>query len=146
MLRVVFDTVVFVRSLINPHGRWGRLIFDRTERYRLYLSPPIIQEILEVLDRPAIKRKYRTITGGEMTRILDIIAQADVVEPGEIPPISRDPDDDKFLAAARLARAAYLVSEDDDLLALGEYQGTRIVNVTTFLRVLEGQAERGKDR
>jgi len=47
--------------------------------------------VLEVLDRPAIRRKYRTIAGDEMVRVLDIIGKAPVVELGEIPPTSRNP-------------------------------------------------------
>ncbi len=139
MLRVVFDTVVFVRGLINPHGLWGRLIFDHAESYELYLSQPILQEILEVLDRPAIKRKYRTIVGRGMVQLLDLFAQADIVEIGTIEAVSRDPKDNKFLATAQAARAAYLVSEDEDLLTLTEYQGIKIVNAATFLRILEGK-------
>lgn len=54
-----------------------------------------------------------------------------------IAPVSRDPQDDKFLATAEAAGANYLVSEDKDLLVLGDYRGTRIVNAATFLGVLE---------
>jgi uncharacterized protein len=137
MIRVVFDTVVFVRSLINPHGRWGRLIFDHAERYQLYLSSPIVQEILEVLDRPTIKRKYRTIVGRGMEQLLEIFAQADVVEIAEIPPVSRDPKDDKVLATAQAAQADYIVSEDQDLLTLSKHDGIRIVDAATFLQILD---------
>ena len=49
MLRVVFDTVIFVRALINPHGIWGRLIFQHADAYTLVISPPVVAEILEVL-------------------------------------------------------------------------------------------------
>jgi len=47
-MRAVLDTVVFLRALINPHGRWGRLLFDLSDRYVLVLSPEIIKEILSV--------------------------------------------------------------------------------------------------
>ncbi|MCL4459023.1 MAG: putative toxin-antitoxin system toxin component, PIN family [Chloroflexi bacterium] len=143
MLRVVFDTVIFVRSLINPFGIWGQLIFDHAEEYELYLSPPILQEILEVLERPAIKRKYRTIIGRGMIHLLDIFSQANVVEIAEIKAASRDPEDNKFLTTAEVAGAQYLISEDGDLLDLEEYQGMKIINAETFLRILK-QGEQGE--
>lgn len=103
--------------------------------------------MLEVLDRPAIRRKYRTIAGDEMVRVLDIIGKAPVVELGEIPPTSRDPAGHKFLATARAARAAranYLVSEDQDLLTLEGFEGTRIVSAAAFLRILGLQEDDGE--
>ncbi len=51
-MRIVVDTVVFVRALINPYGRWGRLVFEHADRHNLVLSEPITREVLEVLHRP----------------------------------------------------------------------------------------------
>ena len=137
MLRVVFDTVVFVRALINPHGLWGRLIFGHSEDYHLILSQPVIEEILEVIDRPVLKSKYRLLEVGGIQSVLDIITQAEVVEASNVPHVSRDPKDDKFLATARAAEANYLVSEDTDLLDLREHEGIAIVDARTFIEILE---------
>jgi uncharacterized protein len=52
----------------------------------------------------------------------------------DIPQVTRDPKDDKFLATAMAGEADYLVSEDRDLLDLGEHQGIKIVDVATFLK------------
>lgn len=50
--------------------------------------------------------------------------------------VSKDPDDDKFLAAAAGGLAHYLVTGDiKDLLGLGEYKGTRIVSPDQFLAI-----------
>ena len=57
MIRVVFDTVVFVRALINPKSRCGRLVFERFREYELILSPEIIREALEVIRRPEVSGK-----------------------------------------------------------------------------------------
>lgn len=140
MLRVVFDTVVFVRCLINPHSRWGDLVFTYYPRYRLFLSQPVILEILDVLRRPELTRKFRTLKGMDMARIIEILGQAEIVEVETVPKVSRDIKDDKFLATARAAGAEYLVTEDEDLLVIGEYEGIRIVDTADFLDILE---ERG---
>jgi len=139
---VVFDAVVFVRSLINPHSMWGHAVFHHADSYSLFLSRPVLAEILDVLKRPELTRKFRSLQGMDMARVIDILGQAQVVEVAAAPKASRDPKDDKFLATAHAAGAAYLVSEDEDLLVLEEYEGVKIVDTTTFLRILE-QGEEG---
>ena len=133
---VVIDTVVFVRSLLNPHSYSGRLIFAHADEYRLILSAPIVREIVEVLRRPEITSKIRFVAGMDTRRVLDLLSQAELVEVSDISQVSRDPKDDKFLATAVLGGADYVVSEDRDLLDLGEYQGIKILDVATFLKIL----------
>ena len=138
MLRIVLDTVVFVRSLINPQSRWGRAVFIHQHQYRLFLSQPVILEILDVLHRPELTHKFRSLKGMDMARIIDILGQAEIVEvPATPAAVSRDVKDDKFLAAARAAGAEYLITEDEDLLVIGEYEGVRIIDTATFLGTLE---------
>ena len=38
---VIFDTVVFVRALLNPYSLWGRLVFDHYHEYRLIVTPQL---------------------------------------------------------------------------------------------------------
>lgn len=142
MLNVVFDTVVFVRSLINPYSRWGEAVFRSSDRYRLFFSQPVLEEILEVLHRPELTRKFRTLQGLDRSTVLLLLDQAELVDIPEIEPISRDPKDDKFLVTAREARADYLVTEDEDLLVLKEYEGVKIINTETFLSVLEQEEDK----
>lgn len=138
MPRVVIDTVVFVRALLNPRNRAGQLLFQRADEYTLVLLPPIIREILEVLNRPEITRKFRATSGIDMRRVIDLLAEAEIVEFDETPAISRDPKDDKFLVTARLGSAEYLVSEGRDLLDLTTYEDVRMVDTTQFLAILTG--------
>ncbi len=137
MTRVVFDTVGFVRGLINPISRWGHILFDYADDYQLIVSDPIILEVLDVLQRPAIVRLFKTMPGRDVAAIVAILTDAEFVEVREILAVSRDPKDDKFLATAAQAGADYLVSEDQDLLVLREYKGVHIVNAVTFLDLLE---------
>src|SRR3990172_3047637 len=98
MHKVVFDTVVFVRGLINPPGTHGCAVFMHRGRYRLFLSRPVLEEILDVLRRPELTRKFRSLQGMDVRKVIEIIAEAEVVEVDAIPKASRDPKDDKFLA------------------------------------------------
>lgn len=137
MIKAVFDTNVFLRALINPHSRCGRLLDEFASDYELVLSPAIIREVLEVLHRPRLRAKFPQIAQLDVARIIALFEQAQVVEPLEMPAVSRDPEDDKFLACARSAGAEYLVTEDKDLLVLEVYEGARICQPAEFIAMLE---------
>ena len=140
MIRVVFDTVVFVRALLNQRSVCGRLVFGYQHRFQVILSTPMVVEILQVLARDEIVGKLERRRGTllhAISSLLESFQAAESVELTDIPAVARDPNDDKILATARVGGADYLVSEDLDLLVLGEYQGTRIVSAATFLGLLE---------
>ena len=133
MYSVVFDTVVFVRSLINPHGIWGQLVFEHAASYWLILSKPVAQQVLH---RPELTRRFRSLAHMDTQRVISLRKQAESVEVRTVPALSRDPNDNKFLATAAAGNADYLVSEDEDLLILKQYKGVRIVDAQSLLRVL----------
>ena len=137
MIRAVFDTNVFLRALVNPHSRCGRLLDEFVADYELVFSPDIVREVLEVLHRPRLRARFPQITQLDVARIIALFERAVVVEPRDVPPISRAPDDDKFLTCAKVAGAGYLVTEDKDLLVLEDYKGTRICQPAEFIALLE---------
>ena len=139
MIRAVFDTNVFLRALINPHSRCDRLLDELVADYELVLSPAIIRKVLEVLHRPRLREKFPSITQLDVARIISLCEQARVVEPSGVPPVARDPADDKFLACARAAGADFLVTEDKDLLIREVYADTRICRPAEFLELLSAR-------
>jgi putative PIN family toxin of toxin-antitoxin system len=139
VVRVVFDTVGFVRGLINPSSRWGRILFVHADDYRLVLSREIVEEVLAVLERPSLARRFSTLAGRDARAVLALIADAESVELSEIPNVSRDQNDDMILATARAANADFLVTEVKDLLVLGAYAGIPIITAEAFLSVLESE-------
>lgn len=52
---------------------------------------------------------------------------------GQMPHVCRDPKDNHILHAARSITADAIVTGDQDLLILREYEGTRIVGIRQFL-------------
>ena len=69
--------------------------------------------------------------------LADYLEIVEVVEPLEIPRVVRDPDGDHVLACALAAKAELIVSGDQDLLVLHEYQGIPILPAAEALRRLE---------
>lgn len=60
---------------------------------------------------------------------------------GHVRGICRDPKDDMVLECAALAHADVIVSGDKDLLAVGEYEGIRIMTPRAFLDEFSRSAE-----
>lgn len=140
MHRVVFDTVIFVRALLDSRSFSGRLVLKHISDYRLFLARPLIEEIVEVLGRREIIERFnlRSINYSQaLTDLLKSMHNAEIVEIDKIASVSRDPNDDKFLATAKAANAHYLVSADKDLLDLKEYEGIKIIHAEAFLCILE---------
>lgn len=132
--RVVFDTNVFLRALINPKGVNARLVRS-LDRYLLVTSPAIIKEAVEVLSREDLLR-LKSIQKLDADRLVALLRQAPMVSPTVTVTVCRDPDDNKFLEAAVAAKAAYVVTGDKDLRSIGEYEGVRIRYPGEFLREL----------
>jgi putative PIN family toxin of toxin-antitoxin system len=134
-MRLVLDTVVIIRALLDPACRSGRILFEHFRDYEWIVSQAIVAEYLEVTSRPAITsklaRRNRSKAG-----FLDLLGRATVVSPAAIPAMCRDPGDDKFLAAALAGNADYIVSEDLDLLSLSKYEGIVICNSQTMIELL----------
>lgn len=137
MARAVLDTNVFLRALLNPHSRCGRLLDELADRYELVVSPAIIREIVEVLHRPRLRAKFPQLADINLQQILGLFEKAEVVTPKSVPAVCRDPDDDEFLACATEGRADFLVTEDQDLLDLRSHQGIRICRPVDFIAELE---------
>ena len=136
--RAVLDTNVFVSGLISPKGPPARILMAlRSARFTLVSSPPVNEEIIEVLSRPTIRDRY-----GLGDRIFDVSfilwEVVDLVIDLPDVQVSSDPDDDKFLATAVAGRADYLGTGDvGDLLSLREYKGVRIVSPREFVSSLK---------
>jgi uncharacterized protein len=138
VLRAVLDANVYVSAAIRSEGPPGQLLetFLRESAFELVMSPAIIDEVIETVKDPKVRRHIR-VNVDPSTWFETIVVLADVVAGEyEISGVSRDPDDDKYLAAAVEGRATFVVTGDPDLLDLGEHAGVRIVNPRQFLDVL----------
>jgi uncharacterized protein len=137
VIRAVFDTVVVLRAYINPGSRWGHLLAQHADRYRLIVSPALVAEYLDVLLRPELIRRFATLADLDTASVFALLARTEVVRPVTIPAICRDPKDDMILATAATGRAAYIVSEDRDLLDLVTHGEIQIVGAAAFLAILD---------
>ena len=60
----------------------------------------------------------------------------------DLPPVTavaRDPKDDIVIATALKARASYIITRDDDLLSLRQYEGITMISPEAFMGLLREQ-------
>lgn len=134
-MRVVLDTNVVASALL-----WGgtpeRLIELAGEgRLECFTSAALLSELSGILGRAkfAAKLKQGNLSAGEIVARYREIAET--IEAAAIEEAAlRDPDDAAVLACALAARADAIVSGDDDLHALGNYQGIPVLSPADCFR------------
>ncbi len=130
-LRVVLDTNVLVSALILK-GRLTKLVdLWKMGDITPVLSKETFDEFTRVLEYPKF-----SLSKDEIQTILqqEILPFFEVVE--EVVPVAgvcRDPEDDKFLACAASAKAAYLVGGEKDLCSLRKFGPVRIITPEQLL-------------
>lgn len=128
-MRVVLDTNVVMSALFFGGVPGEILQAWKQKRLTWVVSPAILEEYRSVSQDLA-----RHYGGVEARRLLAFIAvEVEVIDAPALPePVSRDPDDDKFLACARSGAAGVVVSGDDDLLSLGSWEGIQVLTPRQF--------------
>lgn len=134
-LKVVFDTNVYISAFQYPKGRtvvlWNAALAGR---FRLLVSPAIIQEMAEVL-RADFKWSEDRVQ--DAVRIVARVAAKGIVIPHtKVSVVTADPDDDRILECAVDGKADPVVSNDRHLLNLKAYADIPIVAGVDFRRTL----------
>lgn len=138
-LSVVLDTQIFLRGATARKKSLTWKIYQAwiEERYTLLMSKEILQEIIRVLSEPEVVRKLNITEQIFRQAINGLKERAEIVKVTSNFDVCRDPWDDKFLECAVDGKADFLVSTDNDLLDLGNFQGIPIIDIPTFWQRLE---------
>lgn len=139
-MRVLLDTNVWVAALV-ARGACHELVEHCQRSHTLVVSPFILEELERTL---AGKFRVPPDRAREARGLLE--GWAERVEPSPLPgPVCRDPDDDNVLAAAVGGRCNCLITGDNDLLTLDEYEGVPILAPKDFWK-FEGQRSETRDQ
>lgn len=130
-LRVVVDTNLWISFLI---GRRLDVLLEMFEDpwFELVCTPLLRTEILMVAQREKFRRWFSLEKVELLRQFIDEEMTMVEIDINNIPSRCRDPKDDYLLELAVQADALYLVSGDDDLLALGQIEDCRILTVREF--------------
>jgi putative PIN family toxin of toxin-antitoxin system len=143
MPRALIDTNLLVRMVTGTPTASPLYRLWRADRFELLISSHLLDELVEVLDRPRLRRYLRP--GAAHAFLTLLRAEATVITPTYHITLCRDPKDDVLLEVAATGRADYLVSADRDLTdaphlkaTMEARYGAKIVTMSEFLTALGG--------
>jgi putative PIN family toxin of toxin-antitoxin system len=133
---VVFDTNVVVEAIFWPRSTGRRALTGLAERkFKTAVNSAILSEYSSV----TAELREKLFPGTRPSGALAWIASKSIyVDP--VPfrgKVSRDPDDNLFIATAVAANAEFLITQDRDLLVLKKPFGVEIITPVQLLRVLQ---------
>ncbi|MBM3236810.1 putative toxin-antitoxin system toxin component, PIN family [Candidatus Poribacteria bacterium] len=137
MIRAVPDTNIWLASI-----RWRGLPYKirtlgEVDEVRLLTSLSILSELTRVL------REYFNFPDDIAYEWYQrIVFYSELISPKRfINAVPNDADDNKFVECAVEGKADYIISRDNDLLQIGEYNGILILNDVDFMAILEAEED-----
>jgi len=132
-MRIVIDTNVIASAVFFGGKPYQLLHYIMEDRVDVVASKEIVDEYEEIVFR--LKQKYPAIS--TKIPLQELLAKFEIIRVSSDIHLSRDPDDDKFISCAVDGKCLYIVSGDNDLLAIGNYGDIEILTVVDFLNRLE---------
>mgnify|MGYP000614924767 CR=1 FL=1 len=133
-MKIVLDTNVFMSGIFWQGTPSKVLTLWQEEKIIVCMTPEILDEYKRVGD--SLAKKYPGVNIDPFLELLTIYGEfySDI---SLSQPISRDPDDDKFIACALSAKAKIIVSGDKDLLDIKCYASIDILTPKEFLKMIK---------
>ncbi len=125
-MKVVLDTNVLINGLKDDYS-YEKKIIDAViaGEIEAYANRQTLQEnkliVHQLIDNPEYEQDLNNFFG-QVNWVVNR-RQVRIVE---------DPEDNKILESAVEAQADYLISSDNALLKIGEYEGIKVVNPSAF--------------
>ena len=134
-MKVVFDTNVFVSAFMVP-GSKGADAFLLAPRRKvdLYTSVPVLTETARVF-----RTKFHQPEQDIAAALKQIGRAATILRPSRKVAVLEDVPDNRILECAVTARADLVVTGDQHLLKIKEFEGIPIVRLADFLRMIPSE-------
>ena len=136
---MVLDTNIYISALISDKGNPAAIINSwLSGQFDILISQPIIDELLRVTSYERIQNKYRKVKEARL-EFAELIAKQGVwIEPvKKLSVVTRDESDNIYVECAVEGVAQYIVSGDEHLLALSEFQGIIVLSPASFVTLLK---------
>lgn len=134
-MRIVLDTNVWISALLFGGNPRKLIQIAQNNQLQIYASEVLLEELAEVLNHSKFQPRLQSLDVTSETLWLNVTRLVHVCQnpPSITCPELRDPDDIIVLQAAVAAQAIAVVSGDNDLLVLREFDSIPILTVTAFL-------------
>lgn len=129
-IKIIIDTNLWISFLIGKQlANLKDLIVEET--IKVIVSEQILEEIITVTQRPKLQKYFSQSKVNELIKFLKITGI--YVEIKSEVSICRDAKDNYLLALAKDSQANFLMTGDQDLLILQQFEQTEIINYADFL-------------
>ncbi|MBI4595079.1 MAG: putative toxin-antitoxin system toxin component, PIN family [Candidatus Tectomicrobia bacterium] len=138
-IKAVLDTSILISAFLKHGGVNALVVQAGKNQYQLFLSQAILEETGRVLLTYGHIRKKYNYSDKEVREYLASLRKAAkriLRKVLDIKVIAEDPDDDFILACALKIKADYIVSKDNHMQNLKQYQGIKIISTQDFLKLL----------
>lgn len=133
MLRVVFDTNVYVSAFAFPNSKAEEAyLLAVRHKIELYTSVPILTELARKL-----RKKFHWDDSKIISLLKQISSVAKVIKPNIKITLLQDETDNRILECAKASNANLIVTGDHHLLSLKEFDGIGITRIGGFLYIFE---------
>lgn len=152
IILAVFDTNIFLQSLLNPHSVAAKCLEKvRHGKVKLFVSQDTLAEVRDVVLRPNILARLPDADAVQIEVFIEDISNISTLIHAvtETFKFSRDPKDEIIINLAVNSKAEYIVSRDRDLLDLmsgftdeckefrQRFRPLKVVEPLEFLRIVE---------
>ncbi len=132
-MRFVIDTNILVSSILIASSVSDRAFKKARNSGILLFSEETFEELQQVINRPKFDKYVSISIRAEfMARLREESVQVEITERITA---CRDPKDDKFLEVAVSGSANYIITGDQDLLALHPFRDISIISPAQFLEI-----------
>jgi putative PIN family toxin of toxin-antitoxin system len=133
-MRLVIDTNIWIHYLIqSSNAQIDSLITD--PETQVLFSDESLNELVEVCARPKFARYFKPDDVAELLIILQ--SRFPPIEVRSIVNECRDESDNFLLALAKDGNADYLITGDEDLLVMKNFETTKIISLAELEKLLK---------
>lgn len=130
-LKVILDTNLWISFLITKnYSQLDEILVEK--KCTLVFSEELLEEFLTVIKRPKFRRFF---SNEETENLIETIQEfAEFVEVKSEVSVCRDEKDNFLLSLSKDSKTDFLITGDKDLLDLENFESTKIVTISDFLK------------
>jgi putative PIN family toxin of toxin-antitoxin system len=137
-MKITVDTNILISATFWTGDSHRIILKAENKEIELVLSREIIEEFCKVLKYNEIADKIQHKNLEILRTVENIVSMSILVEPTEhLDIVKDDPDDNIVLECAKAGNSDYIITQDNHLLRLGQFEGIKILTPKQFLNVLQ---------
>ena len=131
-IKIIIDTNLWISFIIsNKITLLDELLFSK--KIKILFSTELLYEIAGTISKPKLKKYFTGISLEEMLTTLEPFIE--LIEVKHNINLCRDPKDNFLLNLAKSGKADYLLTGDNDLLAIERIGKCQIIKINSFLEL-----------